>query len=338
MPEKVRVGIIGAGKIAQARHIPLMQSVGDVYITHAWSRTPETAQKAAREFGIPNVVDRWEEIVDSPQIDAVVIATPPNLHLPATLAALDAGKHVLSQARMARNLSEALRMLEASKATDLVTALYPAGFGLKGDRVMRRLLHNEGYVGEILEVRVTSVVSSIPEVGAWIVDPEVVGVNTMMLGILAEVYNRWFEPPKSLAAASGEGPLAVPQSLAIAAELRNGATASFHLSFRVTRGPGSSFEVYGTRGVLDYKLLIERPGGLVEDEELAGMTESDDGIHPHRDAGARAARPHDGFRVHRGHPQRHACVPRLCRGRALHGVQRGSGPVSLRRQGDIATA
>ena len=51
MPEKVRVGIIGAGKIAQARHIPLMQSVGDVYITHAWSRTPETAQKAAREFG-----------------------------------------------------------------------------------------------------------------------------------------------------------------------------------------------------------------------------------------------------------------------------------------------
>ena len=280
MPEKVRVGIIGAGKIAQARHIPLMQSVGDVYITHAWSRTPETAQKAAREFGIPNVVDRWEEIVDSPQIDAVVIATPPNLHLPATLAALDAGKHVLSQARMARNLSEALRMLEASKATDLVTALYPAGFGLKGDRVMRRLLHDEGYVGEILEVRVTSVVSSIPEVGAWLVDPEVVGVNTMMLGILAEVYNRWFEPPKSLAAASGEGPLAVPQSLAIAAELRNGATASFHLSFRVTRGPGSSFEVYGTRGVLDYKLLIERPGGLVEDEELAGMTESDDGIHP----------------------------------------------------------
>ena len=97
------------------------------------------------------------------------------------LAVLDAGKHVLSQARVARNLSEALRMLEASKATDLVTALYPAGFGLKGDRVMRRLLHDEGYVGEILEVRVTSVVSSIPEVGAWVVDPEVVGVNTMML-------------------------------------------------------------------------------------------------------------------------------------------------------------
>ena len=280
MPEKVRVGIIGAGKIAQARHIPLMQKVRDVEVTHAWSRTPETARKAAGEFGIPNVVDRWEEIVDSPEIDAVVVATPPNLHLPATLAALDSGKHVLSQARMARNLSEALRMLDASKATDLVTALYPAGFGLKGDRVMRRLLHDEGYVGEVLEVRVTSVIPAIPEFGSWIVDPEIVGVNTMMLGILAEVYNRWFEPPKSVAANSGEDPLAVPQSLAIAAELPNGGTASFHLSFRVTRGPGSSFEVYGRRGMLDYRLLIERPAGLVEDEELAGMPEGDEGMHP----------------------------------------------------------
>ena len=280
MPDTVRVGIVGAGKIAQDRHIPLLQKVDEVEITHAWSRTPETARKAARDFGIPRVVDRWEEIVESPDIDAVVVATPPNLHLPVTLAALDAGKHVLCQARMARNLSEAKRMLEASQATNLVTALYPAGFGLKGDRVMRRLLHDEGYVGEVVEVRVTSIVPAIPEFGAWLVDPEVVGVNTMMLGILAEVYNRWLEPPTSLTATSGEDPLAVPQSLAIGAELANGGTASFHLSFRVTRGPGSSVEIYGTRGSLDYKLLTEKPGGLVEEEELFGMTEGEDAMHP----------------------------------------------------------
>ena len=144
---------------------------------------------------------------------------------------------------------------------------------------MRRLLHNEGYVGDIMEVRVTSVVpGGVP--GGWQVDPKVVGVNTMMLGILGEIYNRWLEPPKSVTAASGEDPLAVPQSLAIAAELQGGATGSFHLSFRVTRGPGSSVEIYGTRGVLDYKLLVERPGGIVEDEELSGMTEGEDGMHP----------------------------------------------------------
>ena len=139
-----RVGIIGTGTIAQARHIPLLQAVPGVDVTHAWSRNLDTANKAAMEFGIPNVVDRWEQIVETPDIDAVVIATPPNLHLPATIAALDSGKHVLCQGRMARNLSEALKMLSASNATNLVTALYAPRFGLKGDRVIRRLLH-DGY-------------------------------------------------------------------------------------------------------------------------------------------------------------------------------------------------
>ena len=133
---------------------------------------------------------------------------------------------------------------------------------------MRRLL-SEGFVGDIREVRVTSLVPALPEAGAWLVDPKVVGVNTMMLGILAEVVYRWIDPPLSLIATTGEDPLAVPQSLSIGAELRGGATAGFHLSFRVPWGPGSSVEIYGTRGVLDYKLLVEKPGGLVEEENYS---------------------------------------------------------------------
>ena len=278
MTDTIRVGIIGAGKIAQNRHLPLLQQVPGVEITHAWSRREETAQTAAQRFNIPNLADRWERIIENRDIDAVVIATPPNLHLPATVAALDAGKHVLCQARMARNLKEALRMLDASRKTDLVTSLYAAGFGLKGDRVMRRLM-GQGYVGDLLEVRVTSLLPAVPEAGAWLVDPAVVGVNTMMLGILAEVVYRWIDPPVSLIATTGEDLLDVPQSLSIGAELQGGATASFHLSFRVPRGPGSSVEIYGTQGVLDYKLLVEKPGGLVEDEELFGMTRGDAGMH-----------------------------------------------------------
>ena len=271
MVDTVRIGIIGTGKVAQARHIPRLQKIPGVRITHAWSRTRETAELAANELGIPTVVDHWEAIVESPQIDAVVIATPPILHLPATLAALDAGKHVLCQARMARNLSEARVMLEASQAASLVTTLYPPVPGLKGDRVMRRLLHDEGYVGDILDVRTTAVTPPIQGAGGWQADPEVVGVNTMTLGILAEVFNRWVGPARSLSASSGEAPTAAPQSLAIGTELENGGTASFHLSFRVTQGPGSSMEIYGSRGVLDYKLFIE---------EISGMTEGEDEMHP----------------------------------------------------------
>ena len=130
--ESVRVGIIGAGKVAQDRNIPRLKNVPGVRVTHAWSRTPDTALGAAARFDIPVAVGDWREIVESPEVDAVVVATPPVLHLPATLAALDAGKHVLCQARMARNLAEARRMRDAARATDLVTVALSADAGPEG--------------------------------------------------------------------------------------------------------------------------------------------------------------------------------------------------------------
>ena len=278
MADVVRVGIIGAGSIARDRHIPLLQKVRDVSVTQLWSRTMDNANKTASDFGVPTVVENWEEIVDSPDVDAVVIATPPILHLPATLAALESGKHVLCQARMARNLSEALKMLEASKNTHLVTALYPAGFGLKGDRVMRRLI-GDGFIGDIVDVRVTSVGPS-PGGGGFMDDPSVVGINAMMLGILGEVCNRWMAPPVSVAAVTGEPLNVVPQSLAISAELPGGITASFHLSFRVTNSLGNTVEIFGTRGSLKYDMLVERPDGTIGGEEVWGMTESETEMYP----------------------------------------------------------
>ena len=145
---------------------------------------------------------------------------------------------------------------------------------------MRRLLHDEGYVGDILEVRVTDLVPSYSGASGWLSDPAVVGVNTMKLGILAETFNRWVGPAESVTAVSGEDPLAVPRSLAISAELHGGATASFHLSSRVTHGPGSSVEVYGTLGVLDYKIGQVRDGQEVLVEQLIGMTGGEREMHP----------------------------------------------------------
>ena len=273
--DEIRVGIIGSGKVAQGRHIPRLKNVPGVEITHAWSRTPATARSAAEQFDIPNVVDRWEDIIESPEVDAVVIATPPVMHLPATLAALQSGKHVLCQARMARNVAEARRMLDASKATNLVTTLYPPLPGLKGDRVLKRLVHDEGYVGEVREVRVTAMNVPPPGAGAWATDPAAVGVNTMTLGILAEVINRWFGPASTVIAdirshVTGS-PQAVPDSLAIAAELESGATASYHLSSHAPFGPGSSVDIFGSKGAIHYKLFAE---------EISGATEGDDGLKP----------------------------------------------------------
>ena len=280
MADKIRVGILGTGFIAQTRHIPILQGLPDAEITHAWSLSQADTQKVADQFGIPNVVERREQIIESADIDAVVVATPPVLHMPATVAALEAGKHVLCQARMARNLKEARQMLDASQATDRVAALYACGFGLKGDRVMRRLIHDENYIGDILEVRAVSFYEAVPEIGQWTADPETAGVNTMLLGILAEVLYRWIDPVTAVTAISSDDPASVPQSLGVVAELQGGGTASFHLSCRVGHGPGNKIEIYGTRGELEYRMLSEKPGGMVTEEEIFGRTEGETDISP----------------------------------------------------------
>ena len=273
--ESVRVGIIGSGNVAQGRHLPRLKNVPGVEVTHAWSRTAETARRAAAQFGIPVVVGDWREIVDSPDVDAVVVATPPLLHLPATLASLDAGKHVLCQARMARNLAEARRMCEAARASDLVTALYPPLPGLSGDRLVRRLVQREGYVGEVAEVRVTALDKPAVALPPWSSEPEVVGVNAMILGILAEVTNRWVGPAASVSASarSHEGGSPVPDSISVSAELQSGATMSYHLSSHARFGPGSWVEIYGTHGALVYKLFAEEIMGASGGDEALGPLE-----------------------------------------------------------------
>ena len=263
--EKVRVGVIGAGGVARGRHLPRLAAIEEAEVAVIWSRDAAKASGAAAEFGIPKVAREWLEVAESPHVDAVVVATPPVLHLPATVAALSAGKHVLCQARMARNLSEAQQMREAAGSSGLVTALYPPLPGLKGDRTVRRLLHEDGYVGEVREVRVAGLADMPPGDGySWQLDPEVAGVNTMTLGMWAEVVNRWVGPAQSLTATArrhraipcGEPVLAtVPGSVAIAAELECGATASYHFSMHAAFAPPQAIEIYGDRGAVAYNLF-----------------------------------------------------------------------------------
>ena len=281
---KVRVGLIGAGKVARDRHLPKLGAIADVELTLVWSRDPDKADRAASDFGFDKSVADWREIVESQEVDAVVIATPPVLHHQATLAALDAGKHVLCQARMARNLREAQEMTQAARDSSLVTALYPPLPGLKGDRTVQRLLHEEDYVGAIRDVRVAGMAfTERPGGYSGQADPEVVGVNAMTLGMWAEVLNRWVGPTKTVAArgkphhpermvaGGGVAEAVVPDSLAIAAELECGAIASYHFSSEAAFAPDQAIEIYGSRGAIVYTLF---------GDDIRGATRGGDELRP----------------------------------------------------------
>src|SRR5206468_4445285 len=152
MPEIIRVGIVGAGNNTRVRHIPGLKDQEGVEIVAVCNQSKESSERVAREFGIPRTHTNWRELVQSEEVAAVVIGTWPYLHCPVTLAALGAGKHVLTEARMAMSAAEAHQMLAAARERpDLVAQIVPSPFGLSAAAVVRELLR-DGYLGDLREV------------------------------------------------------------------------------------------------------------------------------------------------------------------------------------------
>ena len=145
----IRIGIIGAGENTRLKHIPLLQKIEGVEIVAIANRSIASAQKVCDQFNIDHAFDDWQKIIHDPTIEAVVIGTWPNMHKLFTCEALKAGKHVLCEARMARNLVEAREMLEASHLRpSQIAQIVPAPFTLKYDTEIINLISNN-YFGNI---------------------------------------------------------------------------------------------------------------------------------------------------------------------------------------------
>src|SRR5699024_6717387 len=122
--EELRVGIIGAGGIAQGRHIPALIALRKKVVITAGSDVNEAkAKEAAARFDIPHFFKEYEEMFSTVAIDAVVICTPNKLHAAITIAALKAGAHVLCEKPMAMTTAECRRMANAAKNADKLLSI-----------------------------------------------------------------------------------------------------------------------------------------------------------------------------------------------------------------------
>lgn len=269
----IRVGIVGLGANTRLRHVPGLRACQDVEITGVCNRRPESTAAAAEEFGIPTTYASWQELVADVGIDAVMVGTWPYLHRDITVAALEAGKHVLTEARMARNATEAREMLQASQARpELITQIVPSPFGLRVHQVVKELLA-EGYLGELREVVVLGVNNGVADPAAplhWRQSSELSGLNMLAMGILHETLVRWTPHPTRVLAqtqtfvterldpATGEkAPVGTPDSLHVLTEIPGGARGIYHLSGSLHHGPGMQIHLYGSEGSLKYSFTGE---------------------------------------------------------------------------------
>lgn len=287
MTQTIRIGIIGAGANTRSRHIPGFLALPAVQLTAICNRRPESTAAVADQFGITMRFSQWEDLVNHAEVDAVVIGTWPYLHCPIALAALAAGKHVLTEARMAMDADEARQMLAASqKQPRLVAQIVPSPFGLKGDRFVRELIAG-GYLGEFREAAIIGINNAFggPDQPLhWRQDATLSGYNMLQVGILHETLLRWTPSPVGVMAQahafipsrldpeSGTvRQVGTPDSVQIIATLQGGGRATYQFNGVSPVGAELAITLRGSTGLLHYDLLEDRLYGLSLDEAKAGQ-------------------------------------------------------------------
>ena len=281
----MKVLIADDSMLVRNRLVALISEVEGVELVSVCNRTRESSRRVADAFGIPTVYESWEALVAADDTDAIVIGTWPYLHKPATVAALEAGKHVMCEARMAMNLAEAREMLAAARARpERVAQVVPAPFTLHVDRTIRRLVA-EGYLGRLLAVNVRANGAGFLDTDGpltWRRDRALSGRNIMALGIWYETLMRWVGPAARVLAAgkvfvekrpdpeSGEPRrVDIPEHLDLIAALEAGAQAHFQFSSVTGLAPDGGATLHGSEGTLRFA------GGA-----LSGGRRGDDALGP----------------------------------------------------------
>jgi predicted dehydrogenase len=114
------IGVLGCGFVGRGAHVPAFAEIDGAELVAIADADVTRRTKTAAKYGISASYERFEQLVADPRVDAVVVALPTPLHVPASLAAIEAGKHVLCEMPLAPTLEEADRMISAARAAGVV--------------------------------------------------------------------------------------------------------------------------------------------------------------------------------------------------------------------------
>ncbi|PLT29644.1 Gfo/Idh/MocA family protein [Peribacillus deserti] len=149
--EKVRVGVIGCGSIAQHRHLPEYNSNPNAEITAVCDINSGRAEEVAAKYGAASYTS-YEELLNSGKVDVVSVCTPNYLHAPITVAALEAGVHVLCEKPMATSSEEAEVMIAAANKSGKKLMIAHNQRFVPSHQKARQLIEN-GEIGRIYSFR-----------------------------------------------------------------------------------------------------------------------------------------------------------------------------------------
>lgn len=267
MSDKVRVGIIGTSWWTEGFYIPSLKSHPKALILAICGRTRKRAEELAHKHNIPHVFTDYTEMLNSDMLDAVVIATPDDLHFPMTMKALEKGLHVICEKAMALSANDARIMLEEAEARGVKHMIMFTNRWVPHIQYLKHLVET-GYVGEFYQAHFSHLTGSLTaEEYSWYYDPERSQGVLSVIGSHIIDLARWLVGDIKRVSASlstfverpgkdGNKTLGAPDSALLLLEFDNGSHGSIHLGTvnHIGQGltrTGRCIELYGSKGTLE---------------------------------------------------------------------------------------
>lgn len=260
----IRVGLIGCGLMAKA-HLPGYQANKErVEIVMCCDNNPQLAQVFAAKLDTkPEVVNDWQQVIASKNVDAVDICAPHFLHAPIVLAAAKAGKHVLLEKPMAMNLDEGRQMVEAMKVANKIFMVAQNQRYLPEHSHIRDWLSKDA-IGRVIAARIdgNQFLSKAYPKGHWLFSKALAGGGVIRTTAIHKIdLLRYFlgevRRVTALYSTSGLNPDMDSEDFAtMIFEFENGAIGEAFFTFAAYQNPiptasGELVILYGSKGMIN---------------------------------------------------------------------------------------
>lgn len=191
--DKVRVGIIGCGGIANGKHLPALSKIENVEIVGFCDLIESRAAKAAKAYGTKKsiVYTDYKEMLKDKTIDVIHVCTPNKSHSEISVDAMEAGKHVMCEKPMAKNSRDAEKMVDAAKRTGMkLTIGYQNRF--RNDALHLKEICERGDLGKIYYAKAHAIRRrAVPTWGVFLNEEEQGGGPLIDIGTHALDMTLW---------------------------------------------------------------------------------------------------------------------------------------------------
>jgi predicted dehydrogenase len=249
----LRYGIIGFGRFAERAIAPAIRNAKNSALVGVQKRSAGEARLRADASGVPMAFGTVQELVEHPDIDAVFIVSANVGHCPETIAAAEAGKHVIVEKPMAMNAAEARKMIEACDRNNVRLMV---GHMVRLSPAVRRIrqLIEAGRIGEVKSIRAEFIYDARLSHRAWLLDRAVAGGGPVFdVGVHCLDTIRYVLGDEAVDVRAAVSPLptalATEETAAIALRFSRGVIGSILCSY-TTPLRRAILEVIGTAGII----------------------------------------------------------------------------------------